>query len=133
MFSLPGSFGTTPRTIGQVRQLTLDAGLSQSWLRRLPSDGLRVGVVWAGQAGPTQAAFRTLDRRRSAGLAAFAPLAAIPGVRLVSLQTGPAARQPRPAGMTLVDPMPGCAISAASGPGRCAACGNRRVNSSRSG
>ena len=75
-------------------------------LRLSGADGLRVGLVWAGQARPMLAGFRTLDRRRSAGLAAFAPLAAVPGVHLVSLQAGPPAREPRPPGMTLIDPMP---------------------------
>ncbi len=75
-------------------------------LRLSGSDGLRVGLVWAGQARPMLDGFRTLDRRRSAGLRAFAPLASVPGVHLVSLQAGPPAREPRPPGMTLIDPMP---------------------------
>jgi hypothetical protein len=65
-----------------------------------------VGLVWAGQARPTLPGFAALDRRRSAGLAAFAPLADVPGLSLVSLQAGPAARQPRPPGLELLDPMP---------------------------
>jgi tetratricopeptide (TPR) repeat protein len=65
----------------------------------------RVGLVWAGQARPTLAGFRTLDRRRSAGLAAFAPLAELSGVTFVSLQAGPAARQPTPPGLVLEDVM----------------------------
>ena len=61
----------------------------------------------AGQARPTAPGFRTLDRRRSAGLAAFAPLADVPGVSFVSLQAGPPARQPAPAGLVLEDAMAG--------------------------
>ncbi len=67
----------------------------------------RIGLVWAGQARPSEPRFAPLDRRRSAGLAAFAPLAALSGVEFVSLQMGPAARQPAPSGLVLTDPMAG--------------------------
>jgi tetratricopeptide (TPR) repeat protein len=103
MFSLPRVFASTVRNVPPVPLLAPD---SMPASRRVPTGGLRVGLVWAGQARPALPGFRTLDRRRSAGLAAFAPLAAVPGVSLVSLQAGPAARQPRPPGMTLLDPMP---------------------------
>ncbi len=57
-------------------------------LRRLAPAGLRrVGIVWAGR--PTHAN----DRRRSASLALFAPLAALPNLALVSLQKGPPTEQ----------------------------------------
>jgi hypothetical protein len=51
--------------------------------------------------------FTSVDRRRSAGLAAFAPLAGVSDVRFVSLQAGtPAAQgQEPPSGMELTDPM----------------------------
>jgi len=62
--------------------------------------------VWAGQARPSLPGFGTLDRRRSAGLAAFEPLFDLAGLVFVSLQAGPAARQPRPPGVTIADPMP---------------------------
>jgi hypothetical protein len=42
----------------------------------------KVGIVWQGNPNPEA------DLARSAPLAAFAPLAAIPGVRLISLQKG---------------------------------------------
>jgi hypothetical protein len=62
-----------------------------SWTERLrrlaPNAPTRVGIVWAGR--PTH----NNDRRRSAKLADFAPLAALPGVALVSLQKGPSADQ----------------------------------------
>lgn len=105
MFSLPRIFGTTVETIPPVARPALDRGILNAWARRLPADGLRVGIVWAGQARPALPGFRTLDRRRSAGLAAFEPLTSVPGVRLISLQAGPPARQPRPPGMALMDPM----------------------------
>ncbi|HEX3576819.1 MAG TPA: tetratricopeptide repeat-containing glycosyltransferase family protein [Rhodopila sp.] len=57
-------------------------------LRRLvPGTQKRIGIVWAGR--PTH----NNDRRRSSKLADFAPLAALPGLALVSLQKGPSADQ----------------------------------------
>jgi tetratricopeptide (TPR) repeat protein len=106
MFSLPRVFATTVETVPPVPVLTLDEGLRRHWARRLPAGGLRAGLVWAGQARPTLPGFATLDRRRSAGLAAFAPLFDVPGVAFVSLQAGPAARQARPPGVVVLDPMP---------------------------
>jgi hypothetical protein len=106
MFSLPRVFATTVQTIPPVPILNLDADLRQRWAGRLPTGGLRAGLVWAGQARPSLQGFGTLDRRRSAGLAAFVPLFDVPGVSFVSLQAGPATRQPRPSGVSLVDPMP---------------------------
>lgn len=63
-----------------------------------PSMGLRVGLVWAGN--PEHA--RDLERSRR--LAEFAPLAAArPDATFYALQKGPAAAEPRPAGMAVVD------------------------------
>jgi Flp pilus assembly protein TadD len=104
MFSLPRVFGTTVHNIPPVPPMTLDPELARQWAGRLPPGGLRVGLVWAGQARPSLPGFGTLDRRRSAGLAAFEPLFAVPNVSFISLQAGPAARQPRPAGLQMLDP-----------------------------
>ncbi len=65
-----------------------DAALVRHWRGQLPIGGLRAGLVWAGQARPSLPGFEALDRRRSAGLAAFAPLFEVPGVAFVSLQAG---------------------------------------------
>ncbi len=105
MFSLPRVFGTTPQMVPPVVAPCVDAQSIARFGRRLPMNGLLTGLVWAGQARPTVPGFRTLDRRRSAGLAAFAPLADIPGLRLVSLQAGPPSREVPPRGMILTDPM----------------------------
>lgn len=105
MGSLPALFKTTPKAVPPPPTLTPDAGLLARWAGKLPIGGLRVGLVWAGQARPHIPGFTSLDQRRSAGLAAFAPLFDVPGVSFVSLQTGPAARQPRPPGAILTDPM----------------------------
>ena len=68
---------------------------------------MRVGLAWAGQARPWLPGFSTVDRRRSAALATFAPLAAVSGVAFVSLQKGPPQEQVQsaPERMTLFDPM----------------------------
>jgi tetratricopeptide repeat protein/glycosyl transferase family 9 (putative heptosyltransferase) len=57
------------------------------WRARLGSHGLRIGIVWQGNPDPR------VDQGRSAPLSAFAPLAAIPNVRLISLQKGPGQAQ----------------------------------------
>jgi Flp pilus assembly protein TadD len=105
MFSLPRVFGTSVETIPPMPRLALDPALAERWSRVLPDRGLRVGLVWAGQARPSLPGFATLDRRRSAGLRIFAPLFAVPDVSLVSLQAGPAARQIGAAQVVMADPM----------------------------
>jgi Flp pilus assembly protein TadD len=99
MFSLPRVFATTVDSIPPSPLLTFEPRQVTRFT------GLRVGLVWAGQARPSLPGFRALDRRRSAGLAAFAPLAGVSAVRFVSLQAGPPARQERPPGLMLEDPM----------------------------
>jgi tetratricopeptide (TPR) repeat protein len=106
MFSLPRVFGTTVATIPPVPVVTMDQALVRQWAQRRSAGKLRVGLVWAGQARPSLPGFGTLDRRRSCGLAAFVPLFDVADAAFVSLQAGPAARQPRPAGVDLADPMP---------------------------
>ncbi|MGE5269704.1 MAG: hypothetical protein ACM3JG_08545 [Thiohalocapsa sp.] len=79
---------TIPATIPYVRA---DAAKAAGWEKRLdallPPGYRRIGIVWAGR--PTH----HNDRNRSTTLAAFAPLAEIPGVALVSLQKGAAQAQ----------------------------------------
>jgi len=108
-FSLPRAFETTPGTIpAPIPYLRADPVLIETWRTRLPAAGLRVGLVWAGQARPMLPGFAILDGRRSMALATLAPLVAVPGVVFISLQHGPEAAQARmpPPGMTLFDPMP---------------------------
>jgi tetratricopeptide (TPR) repeat protein len=107
-FSLPRAFGTTLATIpSRIPYLSADPDETAAWVHRLPKRGVRVGLVWAGQARPWLPGFATLDARRSTDLATLAPLADVPGLALVSLQKGPAAAQARhlPPGMMLDDPM----------------------------
>jgi len=87
--SLPRLFGTTLQTIpAAVPYLHADPDLVLHWRQRLAAyPGFRIGVAWQGSA-----ANRT-DRQRSFALAQLAPLAQLPGVRLVSLQKGPRSEQ----------------------------------------
>ncbi len=52
------------------------------WKDRIGPDGFRIGINWQGFPG------RFEDKGRSMKLTAFAPLASVPGVRLISLQKG---------------------------------------------
>jgi tetratricopeptide (TPR) repeat protein len=89
---LPRLHGTrVDNTLAPIPYLRADPVRVASWterLRRLAPHAMRkVGIVWAGR--PTH----NNDRRRSSKLADFAPLAALPGIALVSLQKGPSADQ----------------------------------------
>jgi tetratricopeptide (TPR) repeat protein len=82
--SLPGLFRTDLTTIpAEVPYLSAPADLVEHWREKLAGDQrLRVGINWQGN--PSYQG----DRRRSIPLAEFAPLAEVPGVRLLSLQKG---------------------------------------------
>jgi hypothetical protein len=105
--SLPHAFGTTTRNVPVTPWLAADPDLAAAWAARLPRDGVRAGLVWSGHARPWLHGFTSVDRRRSAGLAAFGPLAMVRDVRFVSLQAGTAASQGQdpPVDMELTDPM----------------------------
>ena len=81
LLSLPRIFATTPRTIPPVAPyIKAELAALERWRSRLGQTGLRVGISWQGKPGAE------FDGGRSIPLACFAPLAAIPGVRLISLQ-----------------------------------------------
>jgi hypothetical protein len=81
--SLPRAFGTRLETIpAAVPYLAAEPALREMWTKRIGSGGFKVGVVWQGNPDPEA------DRARSVPLAALAPLAEVPGVRLISLQKG---------------------------------------------
>ena len=109
-FSLPRAFATTLNTVpASIPYLSADPALTAHWATRLPpAGGLRVGLVWAGQARPWLPGFTALDRRRSMALDTLLPLGRVPGLTLVSLQKGPRAADAitPPWGLTLHDPMP---------------------------
>jgi tetratricopeptide (TPR) repeat protein len=104
---LPRAFETTLETIPcVVPYVAADPVLVRHWAARLAlGNGLRVGICWAGQARPWLAGFVALDQRRSTSLATLAPLAAVPGIQLVSLQKGPASAEISAAGFDLLDVM----------------------------
>ena len=98
MLSLPRVFATTldaiPGTVPYLRADPDAVRRAEAWLARaLPGRGLRVGLAWAGQSRPWLPGLAAIDRRRSIGLAALAPLGEVAGVRFVGLQTGEAAAQ----------------------------------------
>ena len=89
---LPRLHGTRPDNVpAATAYLRADPQRTASWRERLdrlaPPGYRRVGLVWAGRSEHNN------DRNRSTTLASFAPLAALPGIALVSLQKGPATGQ----------------------------------------
>jgi hypothetical protein len=83
LMSLPRGFGTTLANIPTaVPYLTADPALVARWRQRIGETGFKIGISWQGSP------IYDADRRRSIPLREFAPLAATPGVRLISLQKG---------------------------------------------
>ncbi|HTV88808.1 MAG TPA: tetratricopeptide repeat protein [Stellaceae bacterium] len=86
--SLPRLAGTRLETIPAdiVPYLRADPDRRAAWGARLaavaPAGHRRIGIAWAGRPSHHN------DRNRSTGLAAFAPLAALPRTTLLSLQKG---------------------------------------------
>ena len=107
MMSLPLAVSTTLETIpNDVPYLRADADAAAVWRGRLAAlPGFRIGLVWAGNPRSFNPTAAEVDRRRSFAMARFAPLAAVPGVVLISLQKDAAAAQARtpPAGMVIHD------------------------------
>jgi tetratricopeptide (TPR) repeat protein len=113
LLSLPRLLGTTLDTVpAQVPYLAAGPRKVAAWAARLADcAGLKVGLVWAGNPYPDLPRGQAVDRRRSLALGQLAPLAAVAGVTLVSLQKGAAAAQAQspPPGLSLFDPMAGIA------------------------
>ena len=81
LLSLPRAFRIGIDSIpAAVPYLTPDPDKVAAWRERIGERGTRIGIVWQGN--PRYGA----DRHRSVPLKHFAPLAALPGVRLYSLQ-----------------------------------------------
>jgi hypothetical protein len=89
LLSLPGLLGIEEATIPQtVPYISPDPARVARWGEQLKGvPGLKVGLCWQGS--PT---LKT-DSLRSIPLAQFAPLAAVPGVTLFSLQKGAGVEQ----------------------------------------
>ncbi|MBP0592371.1 glycosyltransferase family protein [Paraburkholderia sp. LEh10] len=109
MLSLPARFGTTVETIpAPTPYLRAPAALVQHWRSRLPQDGFKVGLVWAGDPRPHDPSSNAIDQRRSMTAQSFAPLLHVPGVTFVSLQKGAVTRpqiEDLPVGLRPLDPM----------------------------
>ncbi len=81
--SLPRAFRTQLDTVPTgAPYLLAEPPLVDKWSKRIGSAGFKIGIVWQGNPHPEA------DRARSMPLVAFAPLAAMEGVRLISLQKG---------------------------------------------
>lgn len=89
LLDLPGRLGTSRGTIpARTPYLGAEPELIRHWAAKLAErPGLRVGIVWQGNAAFVG------DHARSLPLALLAPLAEVPGVRLISLQKGPGEAQ----------------------------------------
>jgi len=107
--SLPRAFAGTPEANGAaVPYLRTDPARVAAMGQLLPeSNRLNVGLVWGGAPRQADPIARGIDRRRSIGLAALAPLAGLDELCLVSLQKGPYAAElaDPPPGLRLHDPM----------------------------
>ncbi len=89
LLSLAGMLGEpTGQPLWRGPYLTADPRLVAEWKERLRDlSGFKVGIAWAGNPDHPH------DRFRSVSLERFAPLAAISGVRLISLQKGVPSQQ----------------------------------------
>jgi Tfp pilus assembly protein PilF len=109
LMSLPHRLGTRLETIpADLPYLEADPADRALWAERLAGPrARRVGLVWAGAPRPEMPWAHEIDRRRSLPLSVLAPLGAVPGVRLISLQMGPPAAQlaSAPPGLVLENPM----------------------------
>ena len=88
LLSVPGVLGVRlDRVPADVPYLAAEPARVETWRQRLPA-GFKIGINWAsGHSDKPQ------FQRRDIPLAEFAPLAALPGVQLISLQKGKAAMQ----------------------------------------
>jgi len=101
LMSLPRLLGVRVDTVAAPRAyLSADPTRSEMWRARLGSEGFKVGIAWQGNPAGS------VDHGRSIPLRALAPLGAIEGVRLISLQKNHGAEQidRRPAGMAIETP-----------------------------
>ena len=111
--SLPRAFSGTPEALGlAIPYLRADPARVEEMRDLLPpvaaTTKLRIGLAWGGAPRSHDPVAAGIDRRRSIGLAALAPLAALDGIEWVSLQKGPYAceLEAPPPGLRIHDPMP---------------------------
>ena len=89
LMSLPRYLNFTPDTVPPMTApyLRADAARMERWDAHLKDAGFRVGICWQGNPDGS------IDSGRSIPLDKFAVLAAVPGVRLISLQKGAGTEQ----------------------------------------
>ena len=81
LLSLPRVFKTNLGSIpNEIPYLLPEPERVANWRERLPKDGLRIGIAWQGNPQAS------MDKARSVPLRAFAPISALPGLHLFSLQ-----------------------------------------------
>lgn len=110
LLGLPGLFGSTLDNLpAAVPYLAADPRIVAQWRERLKGErDFKVGIAWQG----SKQYFR--DAVRSIPLRQFAPLAAVPGVRLLSLQKGEGIEQHADARFSIVEL--GSRVDSAAGP-----------------
>ncbi len=98
LMSLPSVLGDFDlNTVPKPLYITADPALQKQWHARIGTDQkLKIGLIWAGNS------LHRRDRSRSIPLSMLAPLAH-ENLNFYTLQFGPAAAQPSPLGMTLVN------------------------------
>jgi hypothetical protein len=83
LLNLPGAMGLTSEDMTlHAPYISAEPARVERWRDWLGGQGYRIGIAWQGNPKAP------VDAGRSAPLAAFAPLAALDGVRLISLQHG---------------------------------------------
>jgi Flp pilus assembly protein TadD len=102
LLSLPSLFGVPPEAAtAPVPYFQPDPTRVEHWRRELADvPGLRIGITWQGST------IHKGDRLRSVQLTRFAPLAAVPGVSLCSIQKGTGSEQlndPAAAPLNVID------------------------------
>jgi hypothetical protein len=98
LMSLPYILGTTLETIPPAPYILPEPEHVERWRPAMEGiAGFRVGIVWRGST------LHPDDRVRSLRLAEFAPLAEIPGLRLIGLQKGEAVQELAGAPFPVVD------------------------------
>jgi tetratricopeptide (TPR) repeat protein len=89
LLSLPGVLGIRPDSVpAAVPYLAAAPERVDAWRARLGEGSFKIGINW----GPGHSNYNSFAKR-DIPLAAFAPLAMLPGVQLISLQKGPAVTQ----------------------------------------
>jgi tetratricopeptide (TPR) repeat protein len=98
LMSLPGVLGLSIAELARGTYLSVEPARVAAWRDSLAAlDGLRIGVCWQGNPR------HLFDAQRSFPLAMLAPLAAVEGVRLVSLQKGAGSEQLAGCGFDVLD------------------------------